>query len=245
VTQALDPEPLVDLLAAADSAGTSEGAELRLNGQSEARPASCSSMAGARWLERQDFVRLRLRPPPVTPRIVGGREYLPLAAVPGVHVSSVDVAASAADLTLPSSAFVATTQSLQARAAPRVAQGARGAFLNYEVYAQHGDYAGGNTSGGFGELGVFTGAGVLTKHRRGQRQRRCAAARCGSRARSRGIFLPHCARCASVMRSVRPVPGRARCVSAESSGQQFRHPARPGDHAADECRRRRAGALVG
>lgn len=163
VTQALDPEPLVDLLAAADSAGTSERVlELRLNGQNDGEACIVLFDGGSElWLERQDFVRLRLRPPPVTPRIVGGREYLPLAAVPGVYVS-VDVAASAADLTLPASAFVATTQSLQARAAPRVAQGARGAFLNYEVYAQHGDYAGGNTSGGFGELGVFAGAGVLT-----------------------------------------------------------------------------------
>jgi outer membrane usher protein len=113
------------------------------------------------WLERQDFDRLRLRPPPVTPRIVAGREYLPLTAIPGVSVS-VDAASSKAAVTVPAAAFLATTQWLQPQPAPRLARSAPGAFLNYELYGQRGDYAGANSNGAWGEVGVFGRPGVLT-----------------------------------------------------------------------------------
>ena len=156
-------DPLVDALLAGEAAGTSEMVlELRLNGQADGQACIVLIDGGsALWLERQDFARLRLRPPPVTPRIVGGREYLPLAAVPGAHVS-IDPIASTAEISVPAVAFVATTQSLPARSVTRAAGGARGAFLNYDLYAQHGDYAGGSTAGGFAELGVFAPVGVLT-----------------------------------------------------------------------------------
>ncbi|MCC7461511.1 MAG: fimbrial biogenesis outer membrane usher protein [Gammaproteobacteria bacterium] len=163
MTWATGAEPPAAVLRAGEAGGTSEMVlELRLNGRSDGE-ACIVLLDGDRnlWLERQDFHRLRLRPPLVTARRVADREYLPLAALAGVH-ASVDVAASTVDLTLPASAFVPTTQSLPAHAAPPRAHSARGAFLNYELYAQHGDYAGGNSSGALGELGLFAGAGVLT-----------------------------------------------------------------------------------
>jgi outer membrane usher protein len=136
--------------------------ELRINGQTDGDVfVALIGADNALWLERQDFARLRLRPPPVTPRSVAGREYLPLAGIAGADVS-VDAAASTATVTVPAAAFLATTQSLQPRAAPRLAHSARGAFVNYELYGQHGDYAGANTGGAWGEVGVFGRAGVLT-----------------------------------------------------------------------------------
>ncbi|MFO1408767.1 MAG: hypothetical protein U1F06_00075 [Steroidobacteraceae bacterium] len=157
---AVDAAPIVDAFGGQDAAGTSEMVlELRLNGGADGEACIVLIDGGdGLWLERRDFARLRLRPPPLTPRVVGDREYLPLAAVAGVRVS-IDVAASTADLEVPAGAFIATTQSLPPRPARAVTGNARGAFLNYELYAQHGDYAGGNSAGGFGELGVFSGAG--------------------------------------------------------------------------------------
>jgi outer membrane usher protein len=160
---AADAAPAIEAIAAGEAAGPDEMVlELRLNGQADGEP--CIVLIDPHrelWLERQDFARLRLRPPPVTPRVVSGREYLPLAAVAGVQVR-LDAVASTADITVPATAFLATTQSLQSRAAPGVAGSARGAFLNYELYGQHGDYAGASTGGGFAELGLFARAGVLT-----------------------------------------------------------------------------------
>ena len=49
--------------------------ELRINGQTNGDVFVVLIGAdNALWLERQDFARLRLRPPPVTPRSVAGRE---------------------------------------------------------------------------------------------------------------------------------------------------------------------------
>ena len=150
-------------VAAAVAAAAAETVlELHINGQAEGEACIVLLAADdALWLERQDYARLRLRPPPVAPRIVAGREYLPLAAIAGASVS-VDAGASAAALTVPAAAFLATTQSLQPQAPPRLARAAAGAFLNYEIYGQSGDYAGADTAGAWGELGVFGRAGVLT-----------------------------------------------------------------------------------
>lgn len=162
-TRAPAADPLIEALAAGEAAGSSEMVlELRLNGQSDGEACIVLIEGGsALWLERQDFARLRLRPPPLAPRVVGGREYLPLASLAGVQVR-IDAAASVAEIGVPAAAFATTTQPLQPRGAPRQAHSARGAFLNYELYAQHGDYAGGNSAGGFTEIGVFDGRGVLT-----------------------------------------------------------------------------------
>jgi hypothetical protein len=120
---ALDPPPITEAPTADAGDGVSEMVlELRLNGQGSGEACIVLIDAGnALWLERRDFARLRLRPPPVTPRVLGDREYLPLAAVPGARVA-LDSVASTADIRVPATAFLASTQSLQlpaeARAAP-------------------------------------------------------------------------------------------------------------------------------
>ena len=113
------------------------------------------------WLERADFARLRLRPPPVTPRLSDGREYLPVDALPGASVR-LDAASSMAFLDVPAVAFQSSQQSLAPRRTPPRAQSAPGAFLNYEAYGERGDYAGADAVGGWAELGLFGPPGVLT-----------------------------------------------------------------------------------
>jgi outer membrane usher protein len=136
--------------------------ELRING--EPRGESVIVLLGAGnevWLERGDYARLRVKAPAATPRFSAGHEYLPLAAIPGVAIA-LDAASSVVDVTLPATAFLATTQTLPLQKPPRVARSSAGAFFNYELYGQRGDYAGAHSGGAWAEAGLFAPMGVLT-----------------------------------------------------------------------------------
>jgi len=105
--------------------------------------------AGRLWLDEADFPRLRLNPPAAPPREQDGHRYLPLAAIPGVIVK-LDERQGQATVTVPPMAFSTYTRSVEAAAPPPVTPSPPGAFLNYQLYGQRGDYPGGEgvTGGG-------------------------------------------------------------------------------------------------
>jgi outer membrane usher protein len=120
-----------------------------------------SDGSGGLWADAADLARLRLKPPPVAPTLVDGRSYFPLAAIAGAHIE-VDTAAGRATLTVPAGAFSGVTRSAPPQAPPALTPSPPGAFLNYQLYGQRGDYAGAANSSLTTELGVFSALGVLT-----------------------------------------------------------------------------------
>jgi outer membrane usher protein len=116
---------------------------------------------GALWLAESDFARLRLRVPRVSPHLTDAKRYFPLAAVSGVKVSY-DDARAAASITAPPAAFESTNVNFAGGQRPPLSHGASGAFLNYDISGQRGQYSAANVASLYTELGVFSPAGVFT-----------------------------------------------------------------------------------
>jgi outer membrane usher protein len=121
--------------------------------------------AGALWLTGADFTRLRLRQPHVAGYAFQGRTFYPLAAIPGAQVSF-DEPHSTASISAPAAAFQSTnvtfTGSGTGEPRPPLMRSGSGAFLNYQLYGQTGQYTGADVASAYGELGIFSPAGVLT-----------------------------------------------------------------------------------
>lgn len=116
--------------------------------------------AGGLWLAESDFVRVRLRLPSVPPHLADGRRYYPVAAIAGAKVSF-DEARSSANINAPAAAFESSSLSLTGTKRPPISRSGTGAFFNYELYGQTGQYAGAGIASGLGELGIFSPLGVL------------------------------------------------------------------------------------
>ena len=114
---------------------------------------------GALYLDEEEFTRLRLRLPQAQYHEYEGRRYYPLSAIRGCTVT-IDEMRQRAVISAPARAFETTTLAAGDRQHPPVSPASPGAFLNYQVSAQ--DIQGTRIEGGYGELGVFAGAGVLT-----------------------------------------------------------------------------------
>jgi outer membrane usher protein len=116
----------------------------------------------ALWITAEDFRRLRLPAPQVAPRIVDGRRFLPLAAIAGTRVTY-DDAHSAASISAPGAAFDRTNVTFTGNGPrPPLSRSGTGAFLNYELYGQTGQYSGADLASAYAELGIFSPLGVLT-----------------------------------------------------------------------------------
>lgn len=114
------------------------------------------------WITEEDFRRLRLRSPQVTPRIADGRRFLPLAAIAGTRVTY-DDAHSAASISAPGAAFDSTHVSFNGNGPrPPLSRSGTGAFLNYELFGQTGQYSGADIVSAYAEFGFFSPLGVLT-----------------------------------------------------------------------------------
>lgn len=114
---------------------------------------------GGLWLDERDFARMHLRMPDVAPHLFEGRRYYPVSALPGGKVQY-DEARGRAMISVSGDAFLATRVSAPTREGPPITPAALGAFLNYELSAQH--YADQNLTGATTELGLFNAVGVLT-----------------------------------------------------------------------------------
>ncbi|HEX8782452.1 MAG TPA: fimbria/pilus outer membrane usher protein, partial [Steroidobacteraceae bacterium] len=114
------------------------------------------------WITEEDFRRLRLTAPRVAPRIADGRRFLPLAAIAGTRVSY-DDSHSAASISAPGAAFDRTNVTFSGNGPrPPLSRSGTGAFLNYELYGQTGQYSGADVASAYAELGFFSPLGVLT-----------------------------------------------------------------------------------
>jgi outer membrane usher protein len=132
--------------------------EFSVNAQPGAVLVVMTDPVGGLWLSEREFQSLRLRVPAVPPRIQGGVAWYPLSAVDGVSVTLDDIA-QRASIDAPPEEFVPTRLNLTQTEESSLTRASPGAFLNYQLSAQHIDkYVG----GAFGELGVFGVAGVLT-----------------------------------------------------------------------------------
>jgi outer membrane usher protein len=116
---------------------------------------------GGVWLAEADFTRLRLHLPHVTPHAAEGRRYFPLAAIAGTRILF-DDAHSAATITAPASAFESTSVNFSGGTRPPLSRSSTGAFLNYQLNDQRGQYTGADLASLYTELGIFSPVGVLT-----------------------------------------------------------------------------------
>jgi outer membrane usher protein len=135
---------------------------LRLNGADTGETVvALRDAAGGLWLPEQLFTRLRLRVPRVQPHLALGERYFPLAAVRGSHVSF-DEAHSEVSVTAPAAAFESSTVTFAGASRPAMSRSGTGAFLNYVLYGQTGQYSGADVGSAYSELGIFSPVGVLT-----------------------------------------------------------------------------------
>jgi outer membrane usher protein len=111
------------------------------------------------WLEEQDFAKLRLRLPPAAPRNIEGRRYYPLNAIAGLTVTIDELTQSAA-IMAPANAFLPSLRSAPDRPVTPLSSASPGAFLNYQLSAQH--IGGTDAEAAQTELGLFGTPGVLT-----------------------------------------------------------------------------------
>jgi outer membrane usher protein len=136
--------------------------EVSLNGTATGETVvALRDNAGALWLAESDFALLRLRVPQTRAHEMQGRRYFPLLALAGAQVSF-DDARSEASITAPASDFESTNVLLNAGPRPPMSRSGIGAFLNYQLYGQTGQYDGADLASAFVELGLFSPLGVLT-----------------------------------------------------------------------------------
>jgi len=135
--------------------------ELRVNGVLSGQDVvALRDAGGGLWLAESDFLRLRLRLPAVPPQVADGKRYYPVAGIAGAKVSF-DEARSAASINAPAAAFLSSSLALLGLNRPPMSKAGTGAFFNYELYGQTGQYSGAGVASGYGELGIFSPVGVL------------------------------------------------------------------------------------
>ena len=135
--------------------------ELRVNGVLSGRDVvALRDAGGGLWLAESDFVRLRLKLPAAPPHVADGKRYYAVSAIAGAKVTF-DEARSAASVNVPAAAFLSSSLALLGLSRPPMSKAGTGAFFNYELYGQRGQYSGADVASGFGELGIFSPLGVL------------------------------------------------------------------------------------
>jgi outer membrane usher protein len=135
--------------------------ELRINGVlSHPDVIALRNAAGELWLAESDFARLRLKLPQAAAHTADGRRYFPVGALPGARVAF-DEVHSAVSVTVPASAFQSSSLALAGVNRPAISPSGTGAFLNYVLFGQTGQYTGADVASGYGELGIFSPLGVL------------------------------------------------------------------------------------
>lgn len=134
--------------------------ELHINGvRSSEDVVTLRDASGGLWLAETDFRRLRLRVPHVAPHMTDGQRYFPVAAIRGARVAF-DTEHSAVSLTLPADAFESSALQFNSPRPP-LSRSGTGAFLNYQLYGQTGQYSGADVASAYTELGIFNPLGLL------------------------------------------------------------------------------------
>jgi outer membrane usher protein len=134
--------------------------EVTVNGEHLASPLVVRRDADGTLLVRaEDLQALRIRTPPRGAITVNGQLYFRIGSEIGANVSF-DDATQSVDVNLPAQAFVPTAARYASADAPHAADTQPGAFVNYDISAQH--TAGEMSAGSFVEAGVFGSRGVVT-----------------------------------------------------------------------------------
>jgi outer membrane usher protein len=143
------PEPFAETLV-----------ELRINDQPDTHTLIVRRDAdGTLLLRAADLATLRLKPPSQGMLQVNGERFYRLGRDMGATVVF-DEGTQSGQVTLPPQAFLPTKRQPRGPDTPQAERAAPGAFLNYDVFAQRDGAS--NQAGGFFELGLFGGRGVLT-----------------------------------------------------------------------------------
>nr|MDQ4087710.1 fimbria/pilus outer membrane usher protein [Pseudomonadota bacterium] len=132
--------------------------EVMVNGQQQAEPVMfLQGPDGTLYVPAEAAAEWRMRLPPDAPVRHDGIDYYPLSAFPAARVAFAEQDQSVA-IELPASAFEVQRASVGAAEELPMTRPSTGAFLNYDVLAEHarGDT---NVSGAF-EAGLFTPHGV-------------------------------------------------------------------------------------
>jgi outer membrane usher protein len=115
----------------------------------------------ALWLADSDFARLRLHLPKATQHVSNGRRYFPVSALSGARVQF-DDAHSAVSITVQPETFEGSNLLLSGGGPrPPLTSSSTGAFLNYQLFGQTGNYGGAGLFSAYSELGIFSPAGLL------------------------------------------------------------------------------------
>lgn len=112
---------------------------------------------GQLWVAESDLREWRINMPAAEPRVIDGVAYRRLSELPGA-TAAINPRALQVALTIPPTAFDATTLSGAARLGRPAVRPAFGAFLSYDLLAEQ--YSGRTTGSGALELGVFSPYGV-------------------------------------------------------------------------------------
>ena len=134
--------------------------ELHVNGvRSGEDVVALRDASGGLWLSEADLKRLRLYLPHAAPHVTDGKRYFPVAGIRGAKVAF-DPEHSAVNLTLPADAFESSALQFNP-ARPPLSRSGTGAFLNYQLYGQTGQYPDANVGSAYTELGLFNPLGLL------------------------------------------------------------------------------------
>lgn len=141
--------------------------EVRVNGTTMARPAHMVKLnSGRLWVNIDDLLRWRIRPPVGEPLMLRGKEYRPLDAIDGLEY---EVNEATQVLLIEGRAQVFTPTLINARGLDYSppAPASRGAFLNYDL--QYQQQQGAQRMDGLFELGLFNRLGFGTASFLGRR----------------------------------------------------------------------------
>jgi outer membrane usher protein len=149
-------------VAGAATAGTWAQSVLEVALSSDARGETIVVLrdpAGVLYLEEDDFLRLRLHPPPGAAHEQDGRRYYAPTAITGCTVV-IDETRQRAIITVPPASLDTSHVTAAAREPTPITPASPGGFLNYQLSGQqiNGQFIG----GAYGEVGAFAGPGVLT-----------------------------------------------------------------------------------
>jgi outer membrane usher protein len=134
--------------------------EVRVNGKTVAEYEAILEAAPSRYYVTAEFLNgARLRLPPVAPLKVGGRDYYPLSAIPGLVVK-LDRGRQLLDIQTPPEAFVSSSFDAPGTRAEKSQSSEPGLFLNHDF--QYFRSISGGTASGLVEAGFFSRLGVLT-----------------------------------------------------------------------------------
>jgi outer membrane usher protein len=134
--------------------------ELRINDQPESTTLVVRrDKDGTLLVRAADLAALRLRTPARGAVLINGERHYRLGREIGALVVF-DEGTQSGQVTLPPDAFLPTRRERRAADAPRPERAALGGFVNYDVSLEQDDH--GRQGGGFFELGLFGGPGVVT-----------------------------------------------------------------------------------